>query len=94
MAGVKGRSGAKPKRKTALFREFCRDIITSKEVLESLKAEALANPIFALKLAEHGIGRPFQAVYVKGQIETYVAPTITLGGEQLFVNALSATELN
>jgi len=88
MAGVKGRSGAKPKLKTAQFRAFCRDIITRPEVLAVLEAEALANPTFALKLAEHGIGRPFQAVYVKGQIDTYTAPTITLGGDQLFTSQL------
>ncbi len=69
MAGVKGRSGAKPKRKTLLFREFCRDIITRPEVLAVLEAEALANPMFALKLAEHGIGRPFQSVLVQGAVE-------------------------
>ncbi len=69
MAGVKGRSGAKPKRKTALFRDFCRDVITSEEVLKVLEAEAQADPWFALKLAEQGIGRPFQAVHVQGAVE-------------------------
>jgi len=50
-----------------LFRQFCRDVISKPEVLEALEAEALVNPAFALKLAEFGIGRPFQAVHVTSE---------------------------
>jgi hypothetical protein len=63
------KTGRPPKKKSLLFREFCRDIITRPEVLAALEAEAIKNPQFALKLAEHGIGRPFQAVYVGGKVE-------------------------
>jgi len=69
MAGVKGRSGNKPKALTIAFRDFCRRVINEPEVLAVLEAEALANPMFALRLAEFGIGRPFQAVYVGGSVD-------------------------
>ena len=69
MAGVKGRSGRPPKAKTLAFREFCRDTINDPEVLAILKAECLTNPIFALRLAEFGIGRPFQAIHVQSNVE-------------------------
>lgn len=58
------KTGRPPKKLTLAFRDFCRGVINKPEVLAALEAEALANPMFALRLAEFGIGRPFQAVHV------------------------------
>jgi len=92
------KTGRPPKKKTLLFREFCRDIITRPEVLARLEAEALVNPVFALRLAEFGIGRPFQAVYVGGQVEhQHEVRTVQLeDGSAAFASApaLSAPGIN
>lgn len=64
------KAGRPPKKLTLAFREFCRKVINEPEVLERLRQEALTNPMFALKLAEHGIGRPFQALHIKADVET------------------------
>jgi len=60
MAGVKGRSGRKPERTG--WREWCRSIVLDPEVQSNIAAEAKRNPELALKLAEHGFGRPSQAL--------------------------------
>ena len=64
MAGVKGRSGPRHGAKAKAFRDFCRDVISDKIVLDLLRKTARVDPVFALRLAEHGIGRPYQAVHV------------------------------
>lgn len=63
MAGVKGRSGRKPK--AVGFRQWCRDVVMQPEVLEAMKTRAKTDTDFALKLSEHGFGRPPQALDVK-----------------------------
>lgn len=64
MAGAKGRSGRKPNQLGIYFREAMRDIATSDKVIKLIEAQAQTDPIFALRVAEHGFGRPFQAVHV------------------------------
>ena len=69
MAGVKGKSGRTPNKLGLYWREACRDIATSDKVLKLVKAAAESDPVFALRVAEHGFGRPFQAVHVKGRLD-------------------------
>lgn len=46
------------------FREFCRNVVSHPEVKAKIEAAARANPEFALRVAEHGYGRPPQALDV------------------------------
>ncbi len=69
MAGVKGKSGRKPNELALQFRAFCRELINSEKVLKTIRTQAIADPFFALKVAEHGIGRPFQSVHVQGAVD-------------------------
>ena len=62
MAGVKGRSGRKPD--TTGFRSWCRSVVDRESVKTLIAAKAEADPEFALKVAEHGYGRPPQALDV------------------------------
>ena len=59
------RKGAGRKTLKFGFRKWCREVVMDKEVQEQIKAEAKTNPHFALKLAEHGFGRPPQSLDVK-----------------------------
>jgi hypothetical protein len=63
MAGKKGRSGRKSY--VQGFRDFCREVVLSEQVREKMRAEAEENPDYALKLAEHGFGRPPQSMDLK-----------------------------
>lgn len=65
MAGVKGRSGRKRDPNIIGFRDFCRSVVSDPKVQAKIHATALANADFALRLAEHGYGRPPQALDVK-----------------------------
>ena len=68
MAGVAGRSGkgrGNPDPIVVGFREFCRSVVSDPRVQAKIQETALANPEFALRLAEHGYGRPPQALDVK-----------------------------
>ena len=74
MAGAKGRSGGRRagagrKPVTAnpdfRFREWCRAVVARPEVREGIAARAETDPEFALKVAEHGFGRPPQSLDVK-----------------------------
>jgi len=68
MAGVKGRSGTgRHKRDPVVigWRDFCRTVVSDPRVQAKIQETALANPEFALRLAEHGYGRPPQALDVK-----------------------------
>ena len=67
--GKRPGAGRKPNELALEFRQFCRELINSKTVLESIKKRAEQDPVFALRAAEFGIGRPFQAVYVGGSVD-------------------------
>lgn len=69
MAIEKRKQGRPPKALTIKFRDFCRGVINRPDVLKALTAEALINPTFALKLAEFGIGRPFQSIQIQGAVD-------------------------
>jgi len=47
------------------WRDFCRSVVSDPAVQAKIKATALESPDFALRLAEHGYGRPPQALDVK-----------------------------
>ena len=47
------------------WRDFCRKVVSDPAVQAKIKSTALENPEFALRLAEHGYGRPPQALDVK-----------------------------
>jgi hypothetical protein len=47
------------------FRAWCRAVVERPEVRAALERYALENPEFALRLAEHGFGRPPQALDVR-----------------------------
>jgi hypothetical protein len=77
MAGVKGRSGRRPQ--ATGFRDWCRRIALDPEVQKGIEQEAKENPEFALKVAEHGFGRPPQSLDVSvTRPDRYV---IAWGGE-------------
>ena len=60
--GARPGAGRKP---TAVgFRQWCRDVVMQPEVLEALAERALYDTDFALKVAEHGFGRPPQSLDV------------------------------
>jgi hypothetical protein len=66
--GKRPGAGRKPLRKG--WQEFCREVVRDKKVQAKIKAAAEADPQFALKLAEHGFGRPSQALQIShGTIE-------------------------
>lgn len=68
MAGVvKGQHGGRRNIDPTVvgFRQFCRDVISNPKVKAKIEAAALRNPEFALRLAEHGYGRPPQALDVR-----------------------------
>lgn len=66
MAGVKGRSGRKNRPPEVIgFRDFCRNVIANPKVQAGITRRALRDPEFALRVAEHGFGRPPQALDVK-----------------------------
>ena len=44
------------------FRQRCRDIVLSPKVWKGIAARARRDPEFAMRVAEHGFGRPTQAV--------------------------------
>jgi len=70
MAGVKGRSGRRNRDPIVTgFREFCRDVVSDPKVQAKIRRQALANPDFALRVAEHGFGRPPQALDVSHRTE-------------------------
>lgn len=48
------------------FRDWCRRVVTDPAVQALMAAQAATDPDFALKLAEHGFGRPCQAIEVSG----------------------------
>ena len=70
MASGGKRSGAGRKTLKFGFRQFCREIINDPEVQAAIKEQAKADPFFALKVAEHGFGRPPQSL------------DLTVGGDQ------------
>lgn len=63
MAGKKGRSGRKPE--ATGYRAWCRSVADRPEIRAKILARALEDPDFALRLAEHGYGRPPQALDVR-----------------------------
>ena len=63
MAGRPGKSGRRPQ--ATGFRDWCRRIALDPKVQKAIKAEAETDPWFALKVAEHGFGRPPQSLDVK-----------------------------
>ncbi len=63
MAGKKGRSGRKSF--VTGFREFCRGVVMDPDLQEKMKKRAQEDMDYALKLAEHGFGRPPQALDLK-----------------------------
>lgn len=87
MAGVKGRSG----RKQAVtgFRAWCREVGLSRTVKANIIRRARHDPEFALKLLEHGFGRPPQSLDVKVQREnTYRIAWPSSDGETVHTTAL------
>ena len=58
------RAGAGRKSLKFGFREWCRKIVMDKEVQAEIMRECRCDPNFALKVAEHGFGRPGQALDV------------------------------
>ena len=58
------RQGAGRTRTVLGFREWCRSVVDSPKVREAMAAAALKDPDFALKLSEHGYGRPPQSLDV------------------------------
>lgn len=58
------RAGSGPKRKRGAFACFAREIVLTPEVQAVIKAKALESADFALRLAEHGFGRPSQALHI------------------------------
>ena len=83
MAGVKGRSGTgRHKRDPVVigWRDFCRTVVSDPRVQAKIQETALANPEFALRLAEHGYGRPPQALDVKVNDGRAIVHRVTFGG--------------
>lgn len=58
------RPGAGRKRVEFRFRRWCREVFVDPEIQENIKRAAKEDPLFALKLAEHGWGRPPQSLTV------------------------------
>ena len=62
MAGKKGRSGRKPS--ATGYRAWCREVADRDDIRAAILGKAQQDPDFALKVAEHGYGRPPQALDV------------------------------
>ena len=62
--GKRNGAGRKPTRFG--FRSWCRDIVLGDDVLKGIADKAKTDPEFALRLAEHGFGRPPQSLDIKG----------------------------
>jgi len=63
------RDGAGRPREVVAFREFCRTVVSDPAVQRKIKETAKKNPDFALRVAEHGFGRPPQALDVSHRTE-------------------------
>ena len=78
--GARPGAGRKP---TAVgFRQWCRDVVMRPEVLQALEERALTDTEFALKVAEHGFGRPPQALDIKvgGDSDQPIRHEVTMPG--------------
>lgn len=51
------------------FREFCREVCADPVVQAKIQEAARENPEFALRVAEHGFGRPPQSLAITGSLE-------------------------
>ena len=78
------RGGRKPKGSTAKsnpgFRGWCRAVVEQPAVRKLIEAEARTNPEFALRVAEHGYGRPPQALDVRTNDGKPIVHQVTFGG--------------
>ena len=63
MPGGRGR----PKSGAAEGRAWCRKVVTSPEVMQMLEEAAKTDPAVALKLFEHGFGRPPQSLTLSSE---------------------------
>lgn len=67
----------RPKEATG-FRAWARAVTLSEKVLACIQRKAEKDPVFALKLAEHGFGRPRQGLDIE------VAGQLGVGGQVIF----------
>lgn len=63
------RTGAGRPKEVLGWRDFCRSVIGDPRIQAAIKARALRNPDFALRVAEQGYGRPPQALDVSHRSE-------------------------
>lgn len=47
------------------FRQWCRDVVGKPEVRKAIEDRCLTDPEFALRVCDHGYGRPPQALDVR-----------------------------
>ena len=59
------RVGSGRKQEAAGFRQWCRHLFNDPKVRAAVRKRAKEDPEFALRIAEHGWGRPPQALDVK-----------------------------
>jgi hypothetical protein len=63
------------------FRAWCRDLIAEPKVRAAVAKRARTDPDFALRVAEHGFGRPPQSLDVKvGTGKGTIRHTVTVAG--------------
>jgi len=72
------RAGAGRKPSATSFRQWCKDVWADPVVQENLLARAKESPEFALKIAEHGFGRPPQALQISGEVSHNVHREIVI----------------
>ena len=80
-----GKPNGRPRRVgvTFAFREFCRTVVADPQVQSRIQEAARANPEFALRVAEHGFGRPPQALDVTISDKAVIRHIVTLASGEL-----------